>query len=128
MLKEINNLRDNDWAHVHVTKRTLTFGDKTFNLNSQLSMDITVPSLTYGEAKSSNPDAEDEEDEEQKKTDEDDDDDEGNTAETDWQIQSVQAMSMTVNMIAVAMRGHRDFCFLVKPAPGSRRVNIVGYQ
>ena len=26
-LREINALRDNDWAHVHVTERTLTFND-----------------------------------------------------------------------------------------------------
>ena len=37
-------------------------------------------------------------------------------------------MSMTANMIALAQRNHREFCFVVKPAPGSRRVNIVGYQ
>ena len=89
MLKEINNLRDNDWAHVHITSRTLTFGDKTFNLNSQLSMDITVPALTYGEPKTSNLDGEEEEDVGPKKTDEDDSEDEAITGETDWQIQSV---------------------------------------
>ncbi len=35
---------------------------------------------------------------------------------------------MTANMIAQAQRGHREFCFVVKPAPGSRKINIVGYQ
>ena len=30
--KEVNILLMNDWAHVHVTERTLTIDDKTYNL------------------------------------------------------------------------------------------------
>lgn len=37
-------------------------------------------------------------------------------------------MSMTTNMITLCEKNHSEFCFVVKPAPGSRRVNIVGYQ
>ena len=37
-------------------------------------------------------------------------------------------MSMTANFIALAQRNHKEFCFVINPAPGSRRVNIVGYQ
>ena len=37
-------------------------------------------------------------------------------------------MSMTTNIIAQCQRYHKEFCFLVKPAPGSRQVNIVGFQ
>ena len=42
-LAEVNALRDNDWEHVHVTERTLTFSNTTYNLDSQLSFDINVP-------------------------------------------------------------------------------------
>ena len=35
---------------------------------------------------------------------------------------------MTTNMITQCQRNHKEFCFVVKPAPGSRKVNIVGFQ
>ena len=35
---------------------------------------------------------------------------------------------MTANVVITAQREHTQFCFIVKPAPGSRRVNILGYQ
>ena len=31
-LQQITALRDTDWAHVHVTERTLTFDEYTYNL------------------------------------------------------------------------------------------------
>lgn len=34
---------------------------------------------------------------------------------------------MTTNMIVVAERNQKEFCFCVKPAPGSRKINIVGF-
>ncbi len=37
--QEIYELRDNDWAHVHITKRTLTMGGTTYNLNTSLCYD-----------------------------------------------------------------------------------------
>ena len=37
-------------------------------------------------------------------------------------------MSMTINVIAQCQRNHQEFCFVVKPAPGSRKVNILGFQ
>ena len=46
----------------------------------------------------------------------------------EWYIQNVQGMSMTTNLIAQCQRDHKEFCFVVKPAPGSRKLNIVGYQ
>lgn len=33
-LKDITTLRDNDWAHVHISDRTLSFFNKSWNLNS----------------------------------------------------------------------------------------------
>ena len=37
-------------------------------------------------------------------------------------------MDMTTNMISQCQRNHTEYCFMVKPAPGSRKVNIVGFQ
>jgi len=114
---------------VHVSNRTISFGNSTYNLNNDLSMDIVIPDSIFGISK----------DERVYKDDDaksnSDDESEGefksyflhDPERNDWIIQSVQAMSATSNMIALAMRGHQDFCFIVKPAPGSRKVSIVGY-
>ena len=74
-LKEITALRDNDWAHVHITDRTLSFNDSTYNFNSELSIDITVPKLVYGEMKKGSM-LGDEIDEDEDLEDENDDDEE----------------------------------------------------
>ena len=50
-MKEIMMLRDVDWSHVHITERTLSFGDYTYNLKSSLNVEITVPNLMFGEVK-----------------------------------------------------------------------------
>ena len=42
-LKEIKKLRDNDWSHVHITRRALTFDGETYNLNTELSVEMTIP-------------------------------------------------------------------------------------
>ena len=100
-------MRDNDWAHVHVTERTLSFNDTTYNLNSELSIEIKVPKKVYGSP--STVGMQDDDDDEENKIDEDQDDEdqnEGGEDEPEWNIQNVQAMSMTANMIAVAMKGH----------------------
>ena len=52
-LAEINSLRDNDWAHVHVTDETLSFGDTTYNLSNDLTVDLTVPVNFFGHDKTS---------------------------------------------------------------------------
>ena len=49
LLKEVSALRDNDWAHVHVTDRSLSIGEVCYNLNSDLSVPITVPEHYFGE-------------------------------------------------------------------------------
>lgn len=49
--QEISALGENDWAHVHVTDRTLTFDARTYNLNSELSIEVRVPKLFFGEEK-----------------------------------------------------------------------------
>ena len=128
-VKEIAALRDNDWAHVHINERALSFDDSTYNFNSDLNIDITVPKYPYGEVKRySRILDEDEEEDELKEDDNDEDDSKKSRSSSEWRVDSLQAMSMTANMIALGTKGHREFCFIVKPAPGSRRVNIVGYQ
>ena len=37
-----------------------------------------------------------------------------------WKVQSVHSMPLTNNLIAVSQKNHREFCFVAKPAPGSR--------
>lgn len=140
-LREINDLRDNDWQHVHITESTLSFGDMTYNLKNKLSTEINVPHYFFGQDKgnntASNEDGagasqielqsmgkKDEEDDE----DDDSEEDADEADESQWTIQSVQNMSMTTNMISTCQRNHKEFCFVVKPAPGSRKVSIVGYQ
>ena len=48
-LKEIIELRDDAWAHVHISCRTLSFGNHTYNLKTQLSKSIVVPQTYFGE-------------------------------------------------------------------------------
>ena len=35
---------------------------------------------------------------------------------------------MTTNMIVVGQRQSKEFCFVLKPAPGTRKISIVGFQ
>ena len=37
-MKQITALRENDWSHVHITHRTISFGDYTYNLHSDASL------------------------------------------------------------------------------------------
>ena len=67
-----------------------------------------------------------EEDEEEKKEDDEDAESEDDTDE--WNIQSVQSISLTTSMIATCHKSHKTFCFVVKPSPGSRKSDIVGFQ
>ena len=48
---ELNSLRDQEWTHVHISERTLSFGDRTYNFNSLISVEIQVPQSFFGEEK-----------------------------------------------------------------------------
>ena len=37
-------------------------------------------------------------------------------------------MPLTTNLIAVGQKNHKEFCFVVKPSPGSRKSDIMGFQ
>ena len=45
-----------------------------------------------------------------------------------WIVQGANIMPLTTGMIAVGRRGHKEFCFVVKPSPGSRRTDLVSFQ
>ena len=95
-------------------------------------MEFKVPKYFFGEEKPNlNPINDDEEEEELEMPMSDDEKtviEEDEVEQNDWNIQSVQGMSMTTNQIAQCQRNHKEFCFVVKPAPGSRKLNIVGFQ
>ena len=48
-MAEVNKLRDNDWLHVHVSERSISFGENTYNLNSDLTQEISVPKHYLGQ-------------------------------------------------------------------------------
>ena len=47
-LKEISDLRDNDWSHVHITQNTLSFGNNTYNLKTKISIQMNIPKYFFG--------------------------------------------------------------------------------
>lgn len=46
----INDLRETDWAHVHITERALTMGGTTYNLNTMLQYEQNIPKSYYGKS------------------------------------------------------------------------------
>ena len=101
--KEVNQLLCDDWAHVHVTERTLTMGGMTYNLATNLAIKLGVPKNYFGKESSRQVDwdAEDQSnDDESSDESEDEDDPRGEQ----WAISSVQGMSMTTNMVLVGQK------------------------
>ena len=76
--KEVNTLLLNDWSHVHLTERTLTMDDKTYNLATQLSMKVSVPRNYFGKESSKTIDIDDEDDSDEDSSDEPSSDEEAN--------------------------------------------------
>lgn len=48
---QMYELMENDWAHVHISERTLTFFDRTYNLNSLINVELSIPQAFFGEEK-----------------------------------------------------------------------------
>ena len=48
-LKQVLKLRDIDWSHVHITNRAVTFDGDSYNLKSNLTTKLTIPTNYYGE-------------------------------------------------------------------------------
>ena len=124
-LKQIIKLRETDWSHVQITQRALTFDGDTYNLKSHLENKLAIPKLYYGEDKFMENQFDDDEEEEDQP---DDEDAESENDTDEWNIQSVQSISLTTSMIATCHKQHKTFCFVVKPSPGSRKSDIVGFQ
>ena len=50
-LSEVNTLLHNDWARVHISERSITFGGTTYNFQNHLSIDVKIPSVYFGTEK-----------------------------------------------------------------------------
>ena len=50
-LLDILAMRDSDWVRMHVTERTLTYGNKTYSLDNNQSMEVKVPKTFFGQRK-----------------------------------------------------------------------------
>ena len=37
-------------------------------------------------------------------------------------------MPLTSNIVAIGQRDQKDYCFVIKPSPGTRSLNTVSYQ
>ena len=48
---KIKDLKENEWAHVHISERTLTFGERTYNFNSLVNVELQIPQAFFGEEK-----------------------------------------------------------------------------
>ena len=128
-LKDITNLSDQDWSHVHITERALTFDGTTYSLKTDLSAEMELPKLYFGETSEEKKEADDVEASEQESvetnsylTDEEAEDPLG-----EWAIQSAQIMPMTTAMVAVGHRSHKEFAFVVKPSPGCKKLDLVAF-
>ena len=47
---------------------------------------------------------------------------------TGWQIQSSHLIPSHTGMIALGQRRHVEFCFVLKPSPGSRILDLVPHK
>ena len=95
-----------------------------YNLTTRLSMEVTIPKTYFGREGSKLIESEENDKSGSESSDyfSDDEDEDG------WSISSVEGMSMTTNMLVVGQRNQREFCFVLKQAPGTRKVSIVGFQ
>lgn len=101
-------------------------GGMTYNLATHLAIKVSIPKNYFGKESAKQVDWQDD-DQSDKDSSDDVSSDEGE-AEDKWEISSVQSMSMTTNMVIVGQKEQREFCFVLKPAPGTRKISVVGYQ
>ena len=48
LLKEIKALRKSGWVRLHMSERTLTLGNRTYNFANNLSLEVKVPNTYFG--------------------------------------------------------------------------------
>ena len=70
-LRDVTRLRDQDWSHVHITERALTFDGVTYSLNKELSSPMELPEAYFGENIEEEKEANEEEAKNQEKEDSD---------------------------------------------------------
>ena len=51
--RDFARLRDQDWSHVHITKRALTFDGVIYSLQTGLSFKMELPKSYFGEVEGS---------------------------------------------------------------------------
>ena len=49
--KEVQRLKDQNWAHVHISSRSLTFDAVTYSLQTDLSQPVSLPKQYFGQYK-----------------------------------------------------------------------------
>lgn len=119
--KDILQLRDRDWVHVFMSDHSLCFDGMTFNLRTYTQAEFNTPKKYFGQVT--------EKDLITTMFDDDDSEEEDeNIDENDWHVQSQQNMNSTLNMISICQKEQKEFCFVVEPAPSSRKLTIVGQQ
>ena len=47
--KEIKALRRNDWVRLHMSQRSLTIGNRTYNSANNQSLEVKVPNTYFGQ-------------------------------------------------------------------------------
>jgi len=50
--REVNRLKDQDWSHVHIGGRTITFDGETYSFDTETSVSMKLPKLYFGQIKS----------------------------------------------------------------------------
>ena len=93
-----------------MTKRALTLGNRTINFATHRSLEVKVPNTYFGQE-------------------EDSADKTSKTKEASaWKISNIHGMPTTTSLIANCYNADKEYCFLVKPAPGSRKINIMSFK
>ena len=98
-----------------------------YNLTTKLSQDVDIPKAYFGRESSKFIESSDEE-KDGSSSSSDDPFPEDEEDAKGWSISSVEGMSMTTNMLVVGQKNQQEFCFVLKQAPGTRKVSIVGFQ
>ena len=81
----------------------MTIDGRTYSLQTNLSFESELPNLYFGQ--------------EYCAVDADD--------IKNWNVLSTQIMTKMSGMLAIAEKGCKEFCFIIKPSPGSRKQDII---
>ena len=96
-------LNNSDWSTVHVDYRSITINGRLYNLNSELSYDVEVPRQIMKKIGKRPDEFEDEE----------------------WQVLTTANGRSSTNIVITASNKRNQFYFLIKPAPGHRKTDLL---